>query len=375
MSEARRQFLKLCGSAAALTLSPLVLARRASAQAALDELASKAVKAGETEVVIAGGTGAYGELVKASFYDPFTAATGIKVINAGGSYGEKLAKLKAMAAVSRMEWDIASLSVDSLTPELASLLRDLGDCSALPQVIANGVSGSCVRYGALFDVGGGVMAYSREAFPDGKPQPKSWADFWNVTDFPGPRSLPSIGTPWWVLVAALLADGVPPGKVFPLDLDWAFRKLDAIKPHITVWWRSGDQSQQMFRSKEVVMAMMFSGRATRLRLQESLPINIEWNGAILDAAFWGVMKEAPRPNAAMALINYVYGNADHSAQFSAASFGAMPHKGAGALIPPDIYKVLATNPSNWPGVVAMDRDWLVANQQAVIQRFTEWLAK
>ena len=225
MSEARREFLKLCGSAAALALSPVALASRASAQAEVDELAGKAVKAGEMEVVIAGGTGAYGELVKASFYDPFTAATGIKVVNAGGSYGEKLTKLRAMAAVNRIRWDIASLSVDSLTPEVASLFRDLGDCAALPQVVANGVGGSCVRYGALFDVSGGVMAYSRDAFPDGKPQPKTWADFWNVTDFPGPRSLPSIGTPWWVLIAALLADGVPAGKVFPLDLDRAFRKV------------------------------------------------------------------------------------------------------------------------------------------------------
>jgi len=187
--------------------------------------------------------------------------------------------------------------------------------------------------------------------------------------------LPSIGTPWWTLTAALLADGVPATKLFPLDLDRAFRKLDAVKPHIAVWWRSGDQSQQIFRSKEIVMAMMFSGRATRLRLQESLPINIAWNGAILDAAFWGVLKGAPRPNAAIALIDYVYANAQHSAQFSAASLGAVPHRGAGALLPADTYKVLATHPSNWPGVVAMDREWLAVNQQAAIQRWTEWLAK
>ena len=33
-----------------------------------------------------------------------------------------------------------------------------------------------------------VIAYNTDKFPEGK-QPRSWADFWNVEEFPGPRSL------------------------------------------------------------------------------------------------------------------------------------------------------------------------------------------
>jgi mannopine transport system substrate-binding protein len=374
MTIGRRQLLTTSAGFATLTAAG-GFSLSSPAWANVDALAERAVKAGEREVVIAGGTGAYGELVKKSYYDPFTAATGIKVTNAGGSYGEKLARLKAMAAVNRVELDVASLSVDSLTPEVASLFEDLGDCASLPNVAANGVSGSCVRQGALFDISGGLLAYSRDAFPDGARQPKSWADFWSVKDFPGPRALPNMGTPWWVMIAALLADGVARKDLFPLDLDRAFRKLDEIKPHVTVWWRSGDQSQQIFRSKEVVMAMMFSGRATRLRLEESLPINVVWNGAPLDAAFWGVCKGAPRPHAARALINFVYSRADLNAAFSTASFQAMPHKGAADLIAPDTFRLMATHPDNWPGVVPIDRNWLVANQDNAIRRWTEWLSR
>jgi mannopine transport system substrate-binding protein len=374
MTIGRRRFLTTSAGIATLSATGSVQFSL-PALADTDALAERALKAGEREVVIAGGTGAYADLVKKSYYDPFTAATGIKVTNAGGSYGEKLARLKAMAAVNRMELDIASLSVDSLTPDVAALFEDLGDCASLPNVGANGVSGSCVRQGALFDISGGVLAYSRDAFPDGKPQPKTWADFWNVKDFPGPRALPNMGTPWWVMIAALMADGVAQKDLFPLDMDRAFRKLDQIKPHITVWWRSGDQSQQIFRSKEVVMAMLFSGRATRLRLQENLPVNFVWNGSPLDAAFWGVPKGAPRPNAARALINFVYSRPDLNAEFSMASFQAMPHKGAGALIPADTERLLATHPDNWPGVVAIDRDWVVANQETALKRWTEWLSR
>jgi mannopine transport system substrate-binding protein len=218
----RRHFLGLSAGFAAAGL-----AGRASGQT--DALAARALAAGEREVVIAGGTGAYGELVKRYFYDPFTAATGIRVVATGGSYGEKLARLRAMTQVGRMEWDVVTLSTDALTPDTAAMLRDLGDCGTLPNVAANGITGSCLGHGVLFDFGGGVLAYSRDVFPDGRPQPASWADFWNVQAFPGPRSLPNIGTPWWPLMAALLADGVAPESLFPLDLDRAFRKMDAIK--------------------------------------------------------------------------------------------------------------------------------------------------
>ncbi|MGT2466500.1 extracellular solute-binding protein [Mesorhizobium atlanticum] len=111
------------------------------------------------------------------FYRPFTEATGIEVIATGGGYGEKLAKLEAMASVGRVEWDVISLSIDSLTPDVTNLLRDLGDCAALPDVARQGVEGSCLREGVMFDIGGGVLAFDKRSFPDGDAQPASWANF------------------------------------------------------------------------------------------------------------------------------------------------------------------------------------------------------
>ncbi|MBL8699398.1 MAG: ABC transporter substrate-binding protein [Alphaproteobacteria bacterium] len=369
----RRNFTTALGATAVGTLAGATPWSRASAQAAVDTLARRALDAGEREVVVAGGTGAYGELVKTHFYDPFTAATGIKVTATGGTYGEKLARLKAMTSINRMEWDVVSLSVDTLTPETTALLTDLGDCAALPNVGTAGVPGSCVRHGVLFDVGGGVLLYSRDAFPDGRPQPANWADFWNVRAFPGPRALPNIGTPWWSMMAALIADGVAPDKLFPLDVDRAFRKLDEIKPHVTVWWRSGDQSQQIFRSREVVMAMMFAGRALRL-VSEGLPLNVVWNGAPLDAAFWGVTRGAPHQAAARALLNFIYTRPDAHAAFIKASFGATAHREAVALLAPAEQRLQAVHPDNWSKIVPVDRDWLAANQAATLTRWAAWIA-
>jgi mannopine transport system substrate-binding protein len=358
----------LTGATAAAGLFA-VSGRGARAQSAT--WAKKAVDANERELVIAGGTGAYVELVKKHFYDPFTAATGIKVVNAGGSYGEKLAKLKAMASVGKVEWDLISLSIDALTPENSSMLRDLGTCADLPTVTANGIAGSCLKHAVIFDIGGGALAYNRDAFPGAKPS--SWADFWDVKTFPGPRALPNIGNPWWAMIAALQADGVPADRLFPLDVDRALRKLDQIKPHVTVWWRSGDQSQQIFRSKEVVMALMFSGRAQRLQ-GEGLPVAIAWNGALLDAGVWAVTRAAPRPNAAMALLEFIYTRPEAHAQFAVESFGSTAHRDGLEKMPETARASQIVSPDNWKSVVRVDPAWLAGNQDAVLKRWAAWIA-
>ena len=371
-STSRRDFLQLSAGAAIFGTSGTLLSRAASAEK-FDALVQAAKKAGEDRVVMAGGTSAYVDLVKKHFYGPFTEATGIKVDIIGGSYGERIAKLKAMAVAKVVEWDAIAMSVDSLTPETSTLLKDLGTCSALTDVTTEGVEGACVRHGVLFDIGGGVLSYDTRAFPDGKPQPKTWADFWDVKTFPGPRSLPNMGTPWWVLIAALLADGVPAAQLFPLDLDRAFKKMDAIKPNVTVWWRSGDQSQQLFRSREVVMAMMFSGRSSRLQA-EGIPLNIVWNGAPLDASVWAVTKDAPRPNAALALLDFIYTRPSVHAAFIGESFNATAQREAINLLDPAKRSSVVVHPNNWSKVVRIDQAWLAANQEAVLRRWTAWLA-
>src|SRR6266487_4482451 len=125
LSTSRRDFLHLSAGAAIFGASSTLFSRAASAEK-FDALVQTAKKAGEDRVVMAGGTGAYVDLVKKYFYSPFTEATGIKVDIIGGSYGERIAKLKAMDVAKAVEWDAIAMSVDSLTPETRSLLRDIG---------------------------------------------------------------------------------------------------------------------------------------------------------------------------------------------------------------------------------------------------------
>ena len=54
---------------------------------------------------------------------------------------------------------------------------------------------------------------------------KSWADFYDLKTFPGKRTLFK-ARPQYILESALLADGVDPERLYPLDIDRAFKKLD-----------------------------------------------------------------------------------------------------------------------------------------------------
>ncbi len=120
---------------------------------------------------------------------------------------------------------------------------------------------------------GNIIAYRNEKFPQGM---KDWADFWNVSKNPGSRSLQRYAAR--VLAMALLADGVSPDKLFPYDLDRAFKSLDRIKPHVRVWWTQGPQSQQLLRDGEVDAIGMWDTQATRL-VEQKAPVTVCLNQA------------------------------------------------------------------------------------------------
>ena len=94
-----------------------------------------------------------------------------------------------------------------------------------------------------------------------------------------------------------MADGVSRDKLFPMDLDRAYGKLDAIKPHVAAWWKSGDNSMQILRGGDAVMSMLYSSRA--VPLAKSGEFDFTWNGAIRDTGNWAVLKGGPNTESAL----------------------------------------------------------------------------
>lgn len=324
----------------------------------------------ESTLVIRTTGGVFEAALRKNFFDPFTKATGVKVVPVAASYGDMMAKATAMQTSGSVEWDIISPQYYELS-KLSYLVEDLGDCAAMPNVASQGIPRACGGHGVLYLTGGQVLAFDPRSFKDRKP--KSWADFWDVKTFPGPRALPNTGSPWATLIASLIADGVPADKLFPLDLDRAFAKLDAIKPHISVWWKTGAQSQQVMRQGDAVMSLMWSGTAYATK-KAGVPLDWSWTHAVADFGAWAILKNAPHPNAARAFIDFYMGNPENHAAFSREMGYSTSNKKGQELLTEEEKAELGAKPEIVEQIIIPDADWLEKNRAMALERWNRWLS-
>lgn len=146
-----------------------------------------------------------------------------------------------------------------------------------------------------------VLAYSKETY--GNNPPKNWADFFDVKKFPGTRAIG--GTyPSTNLEIALMADGVPKEKIYPVDIDRAIKKWVSFKPNITVRWATGAQATQLATAREVDMLTIWAARIDAA-IKEGAPYAYTLTDAVMDVECLVVPKGSPNPEGAMRLINHM----------------------------------------------------------------------
>ncbi|MDP3951866.1 extracellular solute-binding protein [Microbacterium sp.] len=170
------------------------------------------------------GTAAAAERKKEAWQDPFTAETGIEFENV--SSPSAVNQIKTMVETGNVVWDIAHKGSYTAEQYCGELFEELEFLSTPEDVYPEGASTDCSRpvskYGAAFAYD--VTVYTDEV-------PTEIEDFFDVEEFAGKRVI--LGTnARGVLEAALVADGVDPEELFPLDVDRALAKLDTIKEHI-----------------------------------------------------------------------------------------------------------------------------------------------
>ena len=325
----------------------------------------------EDQLVIATTGGLMGKALDKYFYGPFAKAKQVEVVPVAIEVPDQWARSEAMLRTGKIEFDIVTATGPDLVAR-TDMLEKI-DCDQLPNVKKYGVSDACTPYGVARTTGGMLINYSTEAFKD--KAPKTWADFWDVETFHGPRGLPDTGDrDWWVPVAALLADGVPAAALFPLDLDRAYKKLDQIRPHVAVWWKTGDQVQQIMRNKEVVMTMSYSGRALAV-VKEGIPAAMSWDQAIRDTGYMSILKGAPDKKAALAYLDFFYGNTKAHAPFMREVNYATGSKSAIDDLEPAERGLFATAPGNYEKLIKPDFAWIGAHRDELRQRWTAWLTR
>lgn len=315
-----------------------------------------------TTITVADPGGPYGPGYRKAFYDPFEKETGIRVANVARE-AEPTAQFKAMVETKSYIWDVCTLTVsarDILSKQ--NLLEPIG-FDSVQGLMADGITPLWLG----IDVYSTIQAYRTDKFKT--KAPSSWADFWNVKEFPGRRALRK--NPIDTLEQALLADGVPLDKLYPLDIERAFKSLDRIKSSIDVWWTSGAQSSQLIQSGEIELIAMWNARA-QAAIDGGAPVKIVWNQGLYSIEGWGIPKGCPKADAARQFVKFC-ADPKRQAVFTETLAYGPTNLDAYQSIPAARAPILPTSKDNLKVMTIAREDWWSANRAAVTERFNSWI--
>lgn len=337
--------------------------------AALAAAAPWVARAAPEQVLVRTSGGVFQAAQDNAIFKPFTAATGIKVVPVPLSTG----KLREMLDNGRIPVDAQFLvETHQIALDKAGFL-DRIDYDAMrftnpadiePAVRKPGMVGAMLL--------ATVLVYNRDAFADSR-RPHSWADFWNVRAFPGPRSLPDIKSGFVELEFALLADGVAPGRLYPLDVDRALRSLSRIRRNIAGFWETGTEAMQLMERGDAVLGALWNGRAQDL-IDHGAPLAIEWNQAKRHNVYWSVLKGAPNAANAQRFLDFAL-QPKVQAELAHLSHYGPTNRQAARHIAPEVAAKLPSAPDHLRASFEEDARWWLENLPRVTERWNAWLLR
>lgn len=354
------------------------LMKNGGALAAVSALPTPALTAGTTkEISVLVGGGDWGKANIAAYVEPFQDETGIKVNPITDQI--KLAQVELMVKSSNISVDVFTYGQSGAETLNARGLAEDIDYSIYDEAQLAGLTDFSKKpFGVAALVYSYVMVLNTENFPEGEPRPESWTDFWNLNKFPGTRTLISgrAGTegPW---EESLMASGVMPGSVYPMDIDSIFASLDKMKGEVRRWWTVGSEIQQIMHDGAFDMTNSYDGRA-QLLVNQGFPLEIVRNQAKLNWDYWMMPKGGPNAEAAQRFIQFAT-RADRQAEFAKLIPYGPSNLDAYDSIPEERAHQLASHPDYIADSLPIQASWYTShkgdgrtNVEHLIDRWNAW---
>ena len=311
-------------------------------------------RARTSQMVMATGGGKLEDVYRKTVYEPWKKKTGIDIITTANEG----ARLKAMVEQKHVEWDLIQGPAEALIVYGQNGLLEPIDYSAVDK--SKMMKGTAHDTFVVTDLAAYNVAWNTDNVKSGAP--KNWSDL-----FAHDGRISLWKKPFQTLEAALLADGVALDKLYPLDLDRAFKSLDKVKSKL-VWWNSGAQGAQLIIDGEVDAGSVWNGRVYEPKLSGA-PVDYTLNQAILVSDAWGIPKGAPHKKEAMEMIAFEL-SAKVQADFARnIPYGPVNPDALGMLSD----KVKASLPRLDANSVLLDVDYWAKHSDKVVERFNQWL--
>jgi putative spermidine/putrescine transport system substrate-binding protein len=330
-----------------------------------DSAGNTAAASKDKSLVISDWGGVHGEALKKAIYEPFEKKFGVKITQVTPpDYG----KIKAMVDNKTVEWDIA-------TVESGFVLRG-GKEGLLEKLDYNVIKKDDVgkefvyEYGISYDFASLGIGYGTKTFST-ENHPKNWTEFWDTAKFPGPRSMQK--TPVGTLEQALFADGVTADKLYPLDVDRAFKSLDKIKKDVKVWWTTNAQAPQLLANGEAVLSTGWFNRFNAAK-NNGAQLQVDFNQAIISGDSFVVPKGSSHKDLAMQFIAFAI-EPEQQAAFSKIALNTPTNNKALELLPKELVAQFGRTPELAKVQIVLDDNYWNDNYDKLNERFQEWLLK
>ncbi|HEV7337704.1 MAG TPA: ABC transporter substrate-binding protein [Bosea sp. (in: a-proteobacteria)] len=346
--QTRRDLIR---SALALGIAPAALALGGGAARA---------QAGK-EVVLVNFGGVAMKAFDEAYVKPFAAQGGKIVLDGSGALN---GKILTMVQSRHVTWDICDAGITTLA--------ELGPHGALEKIDYSIVDKTKLDPTFAYDEGvvnymfSSVLAWDKSKI-SGEP---TLADFFDTKKYPGRRMMRKDSQA--MLEFALLADGVPKDKLYPLDVKRAFAKIATIKKDL-LFWNSGSESQSLMRDGECVMGLLWHTRANVLADETQGRVTYTFKDGLLQPGLWVVPKGNPAGKEAMRAIASMQ-QPEGQVKLLAAMGNGPSNPAADALVPAELKKKNPSDAANAAVQAKINADWYKANHSKTFQSFLDLIS-
>jgi putative spermidine/putrescine transport system substrate-binding protein len=351
---------------------PRRVARLAAAATALATVALGAAACGsdgtgngdgkvELTYVSYGGTGQ--DAMINSWQEPYTALNpNITFINTSPP---DPAQVKAQVENNAVTWDLVSTAPWLASQNCGTIYAKLNvayDPSQFPPKLHGECFIADFRYSLVF-------GYNAKKWPDPATAPKTIQDFFDVEKFPGKRGVvPALQD--GILEWALIADGVDPDDVYPIDVPRALAKWDSIREH-TTWAANVGALLQLVTSEQVDMQLMVQARC-QAALDAGAPLEPVWDVTMTSINGMAIPLGAPNQAEAEKFMAFLL-LPEQQAKMAELSGVAPSNLLSQPRLTENGEKINAFGPANTGRSVAVDPIWWGQNWNQISDEFNRWL--
>ena len=320
--------------------------------------------------------GSYGKAQDRALFTDASNHSGIAINRESGA---SMTKTCLQVQSSSVTWDLVVTGSGGAAAAAADGCLEKIDYSVVD--VSDFYPGLYTDYCVGSDVFATVMAWNTDKYgePGSPGAPSSWADFWDVKKFPGTRAYRANNVDG-ALEPALMADGVPPEKVYevlatPEGKRRAINKIRELKPHIAVFWGSGAQQAQLMKDAEVDMSTGWNGRFDNAK-KDGAKVGYTFNQALLDYDCFAMPKGAPNKEVAMRFLAEV-----SKPQYQAnlpfyITYGPTNRKAYEMTkAPKELIESLPSHPKNVPLMLPVSLDWYAKHKNEALELYMELMSE